>query len=251
MRFKYLTINILLFSLISTYSFGLSIDPIRTIKYRDAGTITNDVIILKNIKDTATAFDISFRDMSINNTSSLEWMKIPEKSVQFKPNESINLNYELHIPEDAKGEYYGRLSFVEKDIDADNSEATGMMSIKTKISVPVFIIVNGTQNYDSELVSLRLNPRNDKQLEILLHNKGNVHIRPLGECNIMKEGSEEILNKYPINSDAFPVYPQTSRVLVVNMTQKLKPGNYTIDVYFPKDTLGINLSGSYNLVTSN
>ena len=197
---------------------GLSIDPLRPIFTMPPGKNAIAEIRLTNDKQTSVEVKVSFNDFSRNKETSSEWVSFSFKdmeentvvdldaqSIAINPGESKRLLCKVVVPQEATGELRGRLAFTE--MPPASASVAGPMAIQTRISIPFSVFIEGTETYDLEIHSIRLNPGKPEYLEVILENKGNVHIRPKGKCTLSRQGEGRVIAKYDINQNGNPIYP--------------------------------------------
>ena len=218
----------------SPTAHALGIDPWRTELTATPGETLTGTIELTNERNSQTHYTIEFKDKSINAGTHQEWIELEKTEVSLGPFESTSVAYTIHMPADANGELYGRLSFSESE---ENDEPS-MMSITTRISIPIFVIVRGTESYAASILRFRIKPHRPLQAEILLRNSGNVHVRAQGTCTLVNTKNGKVVATFPVNPQAFPVYPRSERALIGNLAKPLDPGSYRaeLEIPFPDET---------------
>ena len=209
---------------------ALLVSPWRTELSIPPGTQQKGSLSIVNEKAAAVIYEIGFRDQSARSEPTSQWIELDTNPIRLEAHGRKTIDYVITVPEEAEGEYSGRLSFAEKE---ENQEQTGMMSISTQISVPIFVIVQGKERYSIEIINFRLKPHNLKQAEVQLRNSGNVHLRAKGECEVRLRGHDEVECFFKINEQGFPVYPGRDRVLIGHLPRLLESGTYVAKLRFP------------------
>ena len=215
---------------LATSASALVVSPWRTELSVDPGTQKKGSISLVNESAEAVTYEIAFRDLSARTGEASNWIDLDTRTIRLEANGRKAIAYVITIPEEAEGEFSGRLSFAEK---GQNQNQASMMSIATRISVPIFAVIRGTERYSVEIVNFRLKPHNLLQAEVVLRNAGNVHIRPRGECEVRLRGHDEVECYFVINEQGFPVYPGQDRVLIGHLPRLLESGTYVAALRVP------------------
>ena len=192
------------------------------------GTELEGTIDVVNEGSASVTYTVGFKDLSVHPNRSAAWIKLDTKSIELGASGRESIAYTISVPETATGEFHGRLSFAE----GDQQRASGMVGIQTQISVPIFVVVQGTELYSIEIVSFRLKTHRMSQAEVVLRNTGNVHLRAKGECEIRLRDHEEIECTFTINEQGFPVYPGQDRALSGRLPRMLDSGTYIAGLRF-------------------
>ena len=89
----------------------LGIHPLRTELSAAPGETIEGQVTLTNEKDLPVDIEISFRDRSTSRAIHPAWVKIDTGDKHLDPLGSAVVTYTVSIPEDATGEFYGRVGF--------------------------------------------------------------------------------------------------------------------------------------------
>jgi hypothetical protein len=201
------------------------IEPLRTELSVERGTTTDGVITLTNERDVPVRMQVTFRDLSNYEGVPPEWIRIDTNIVELDPAESVAIPYTVRVPEQAVGEFRGRLAFEEP---RDPSSAA--ITIGTRISVPIYVTIAGTEQFDIRIAALRFKSFDPAEAEVEVQNHGNVYLRAKGTCTVLRDGEDETLFEFPVNEQGFPVYAGGTRYLVARSPHGLAPGAYTVRV---------------------
>lgn len=127
-----------------------------------------------------------------------------EKYSYFIPaGKTIEIPYTVYIQESYKGSVSAIIKF------SENEEKGETISIS--ISVPIYIIVAGTENINFNIDCIKLySLNNDIYYKLVLENKGNVHIRHTGNIEIYSKNKTKLLKIIPI-AETVPVYCEQKR----------------------------------------
>ena len=199
----------LLLSLFSncTYLSALQIEPLRTIVSAVAGTENKGSIKLTNEKTVPVSVEIDLHDLS-NKKGLVEhdWLKLGSSSLELKPGQQTSLEYSIFLPEGSAGEYPARIAFTEKPAGAKDP---GMIAVNTRVSVPFYATIKGTEIYDIQIADFYFNPDSGNEATVTLQNTGNVHVRPIGQCLVRSEENNDLLQSTAINDDGYPIQPKS------------------------------------------
>ncbi len=214
-------IFILLFSSSVVYA-GLSVYPAATnvigdpegeykSYYQVKNTYEKDIYVVPELSE-GKCFSEN-KNINVNETIKFE------KERYFIPaGETITIPYKIYVNKDFKGSVSVRVSFKAEKKDND--------IIDIVISVPVYIMVSGTEkiSFDIDLADL-FNSGDNICYNIVIENKGNVHIRHTGCVEIYK-------GKYPVRevfiAETAPTYCESKREFkdVLLPAKELKKGKY-------------------------
>ena len=115
------------------------------------------------------------------------------------------------------------------------------------ISVPLFVLVKGTETYRAEIEGVRLPSADPLKLEVAVANQGNVHLRASGICVLRDTISGEEVLRVPLNVYHFPLYPGVTNTLIANDSRSIAPGDYTCSVELPFPDNQHLVSASFDL----
>jgi hypothetical protein len=165
-----------------------------------------------------------------------DWLDVSPSSFTFKPGETVNVTYNVHISTSVTGMRAIMLSFVPDT--ADNG-------LSMVVSVSLYVTVKGTEIIDWDFSNFMVKRWNgDTQLSVNVKNAGNVHVRPSGYMKVI--GEKEKTLTMPLNP---PVYPGRDRQVLVHGADNdifPKPGNYKIEVHV--ENSGVTKVKKYKVV---
>ena len=206
--------------------FSLQIDPLRMLIQVSAGQEQTGSITITNSKQTPVNVLISLQNSLLEGD--IEWLSLDKDSVFLEANQKANINYRVLIPEGVVGECNARIAFLENPVASGEQS---MLSIKTKISIPFFASVKGTEIQDLEILSFEVNEDKSDEAKIVIHNKGNVHVRPTGMClvKISGEHGDQLIQSTQVNHDGYPVRPGKKQAFELKFSDPLVAGSYTAE----------------------
>jgi len=213
----------LLFCFSLSYA-GLSVDPSVTNikgvpgsgykgKYSVKNTYDRDINIIVEVEQGKTF-------SGNGNIDVTKWLQLEKNKYFIKAGEIAEIPYTVIIDENFKGSVSARITF---SVDQEKGQM-----ITISISVPIYVVVEGTENIDYCIDSLDLyNAGNNISYKLVLENKGNVHIRHSGSIEIYSKNKKELLKTIPIQ-ETVPTYCGEKRDFLENMLPKteLKKGTY-------------------------
>ena len=182
-----------------------------------------------NSSDELVKVRINVTDRTINPVVS-DWLKPEKNIVEIKPHTTEIVTYTVSIPEGASGEY--NAWFVTEEISGDNLIEKSMASFAVRMSVPIYVMVKGTEKYDFDIKSVAINlNKKPAEINLMVKNTGNVHIRPTGKIIITGVGSPQ---KFALkfNEIKWGIIPdeQTEYPTKFNEEDKLADGTYKAQI---------------------
>lgn len=201
-------------------SFSLQVTPLRTIIQVDGGQEVNGSITLVNDKQVPVNVEISLQNKASDEAKvETNWLALSQDVISVEAEQSSLLEYKVSIPKTASGEYYARIAFLEKPVDTKD----GGVAILTKISVPFIASVKGTEIYDYEVVDFHID---GSSVDVTIHNEGNVHIRPFGNCSISSLEDNQVIQTVKLNHDNCAVLPGVEQKFKIRFKEELMSGKY-------------------------
>jgi len=253
-----LTFTTLILAFIATLTFGmiaaqetaeiksvssLSIDPAIVEAVLDKSKPTEQVINLSNltnlpipIKVTKQSFtpreQLEIPTEQISTYDASGWISLAEKDQNFilQPREIRPIRLSINQSESASpGGHYASLIFtplLPEGLVSDQS-----VFVYTRVAALVFLVVKGDIKEELDLKDLAVNTFNQNspvEINTVLANHGNIHLRPTGRVTITNE-----LNKSEVyNLDLMPsiVLPNTTKKYPVQFTSDNKFGIFSAQV---------------------
>lgn len=124
-----------------------------------------------------------------------DWLVVQESEFKLKKDEVKQVTYKVTAPENAVGELVGMATFL-----------TQGSPIRMKMSVAVYAVMKGTEEYDYEIVDVGLSQKPGRLSGIVeVENKGNVHMRIGGIIKVFNKKKKRVANIRIPSSQ--PVYP--------------------------------------------
>ncbi len=172
---------------------------------------------------------IEWRHYAWNREIKLEdWLAFTPKQLRVSPAEQKKLSFHVRVPETARGELVAMIYFC----DADSTR-----QYKVKFGVSAYVLVKNTIQRDFEIQNVIIRQVDEKdgkniklQIAVALFNRGNIHLRPALEAEIIAPGG----NMKVILKFGDPVFPGESVVYngELPLTRFLADGVYpvTLDV---------------------
>jgi hypothetical protein len=170
-------------------------------------------------------------DITLQNWNSYEgnaglnvddWLFVEPKKVSIKKGETKGLNYKIVTSTNMTGSISAHVVFT--------VVPPGNDMLRVKMLMPIYVIFKGTEDVNFEISDILFRKYEGQTLgKVTINNKGNVHIRPLGDYVIYK-GKKRIYGG--AIRESLPVYSHTTRDDLEFLIQKvgIKPGKYRIDI---------------------
>lgn len=160
-----------------------------------------------------------------------KWLKISPLQFELKEDMSQRVSLKIEVPRGAKGEFNAMI-FIE---GKPKEVAKGPISINTSIGIPVYVAVNGTQEFKAGVEDLQVMASDPLKLTVKIKNSGNVHIRPEGTIEIRNadlrgSGADKRGFVVPLNEYNYPILPNSSRTLEIRSNKRLERGEYVADI---------------------
>ncbi|NCC53123.1 MAG: hypothetical protein EOM20_18180 [Spartobacteria bacterium] len=231
-------------------SGALIIDPLRTERTGAPGETIQGSITVENAREHPIVLETQFEDYSLHRATHTNWIAFETDTRPLAPGEATSFNYTVQIPVNATGEFYGRISFAE----AREQDHTQMVGIRTAISVPLYVVITGTETYEAEITETRIRSKRPLRLDVTLHHTGNTHLRALGEATVRSAATGSEVCRFPINAHQVPVYPgRRDNVLTGKTDHAFTPGDYQVDVRipFPDDAHALASSTVFTIEADN
>jgi hypothetical protein len=146
------------------------------------------------------------------------WLKIVPSKLTMKKGETRLILYTIFPNESMQGSIAGQVRF---KVNPPKS------SINVIMSLPIHIIMQGTEKIEYSVDSLSIN-ENVKKLDIGIRNDGNIIIHPVGMVDIYK-GKKKVKSVQLF--EGFSVFPNSIRKeFSVDLPSDLAPGKYKAEV---------------------
>ena len=226
--------TLLVVFLLSLFSNGfylnaLQIEPLRTIVSAEAGVENKGFIKLTNEKTAPVRIEIELYDLSKQKgLAENDWLKLETLSLELESGQQVPLKYIIFLPEGSTGEYPARIAFTEKPAGAVDKRA----AINTRVSVPFYATIKGTEIYDIQIVDFYFNSGSKDEATVTLKNIGNVHVRPTGQCLVRSKEDNDLLQSITINDDGYPIQPQSEQKFKVRFNESFPVGPYVAELEF-------------------
>lgn len=222
---KYFAGLILLFCS-SVVCAGLGVDPSKFEIVMPAGEIYEASIDVKSTYDTVVPANISTKEWKNyggnNGITVKDWLTVDIDKVDLFPDKPARVNFRVSPKEGMTGSLSGMLSFsVQKEGEVLN----------VVISVPVYIVIKGTEKPEIKLDHLIVSQSSATapSFEINLENSGNVHVRPQG-MRISILGKKKDVLQTVVLGDTVPVYTGAKRSYRTQFSNVLPKGKYYAEI---------------------
>jgi hypothetical protein len=150
-----------------------------------------------------------------------KWLVIKSTSFPLKPGESRKVKFEIRAPKKATGELVGMVSYLIEGSDK---------FINKRFSLAVYVNITGTDKPAGEIPAITVDVSSTNLMAgFLLHNTGNVHLRPEGLMQILNAKNEPVANL--VIKRSVPAYPgETKPYTGTIANHTLAPGEYSAKI---------------------
>jgi hypothetical protein len=201
---------------------GLSITPLRTELTGSPGTTLSGSLSVYDNNTMPVSYEVTMEGSVGDQNDIRSWLQVATNRVDLKPKEKIELNYTIQIPSTAKGELLGRVGF----LAVPSGEGSSPVAIRTKISVPIHVLIEGTVEERAAIKALYWSNEHPQNLDLAVENTGNVLLRLSGECRLIDTKTGEVVASLPVNQAHTPLYTGVTRIFPMKLLSPLKPGTY-------------------------
>jgi len=203
----------------------LSISPAVINVVATDAAIAESTYKVSNTADTKVLFKVSVEDwkncsQNSSDVTAEKWLKLPQTEFEIAPKATVEVPFRIETFKGMTGSVSAMVVF--------SSNKNSMINMTMK--VPVYLIIDGTEDIDFKIDSLKIDEskQNGNIYAVLnLKNDGNVHIRHTGKVTVYDTETGDIVKKIEIE-ETFPTYCESSREFTVNIAGKdeLKKGKY-------------------------
>ncbi len=204
-------------------ALAVTVSPSRVEVGVEASKGCDGVLTVSNTEKAA--FNVKLRVEDRAAGLGIKWFDIAPNEFEINKDEIKNVKYTVTVPKDVKGEL-SVMVFVEAK---PKEEAQGPVIINTSIGIPIYVMINGTEEFNAEVENVTIKDNSPLQLMVEINNSGNVHVRPEGTVTLRDKANKEILS-VPLNEYKYPILPASKRTLEIKTDKTLVKGEYTADV---------------------
>jgi len=161
-----------------------------------------------------------------------DWLQIENTEFFLKKGESRVIKFVVSVPRKAKGELAGNLRFDSR------SKEIGPLSLS--LSLAIYAAVTGTEKPELKIPAISVQLSSHTDVNFLVLNTGNVHLRPRGFVYVYDSKDQLILN-VEINAGvpALPSQPRPYGGVIKNY--RLPEGRYRAEIALEDIDWGISL----------
>lgn len=224
MRKIFAGLSLLVFS--SFVYAGLGVDPSKFEIVMPADEIYEASINVTSTYDTVVSAKVSTKDWknySGNNGITVkDWLNVDIDKIELSPDKPGKVNFKVSPKEGMVGSLSGMLSFsVQREGE----------SLNVMISVPVYLVVKGTEKPDIKLDNLRIIQSSNSAVgfDISLENIGNVHVRPQGMQMSILNKKKQLIQSVNLG-ETVPVYTGSKRNYKTQFSSVLPKGKYFAEI---------------------
>ncbi|MFH0880760.1 MAG: hypothetical protein V2A34_13675 [Lentisphaerota bacterium] len=213
---------------------GLNISPLRTEISGRPGQTLQGVLSLSHQDASVKMYEVTVDGLAQEPSTNVPWLQIQQERIEVGPETAVEVPYVIHIPAAAKGELLGRIGFADAAPAAQSPVA-----IRTKISVPIHVLIKGTEICRAAIKEIRIASASPLNMEVDVENQGNILLRPEGECRVVESSTGREVAVIPVNQVHTPLYTGVTRTFSMPSGVVLPPGNYEalVQVRMPPNPL--------------
>jgi len=174
---------------------------------------------------------VNLRDIKINKEGEPHLLDIKSSSLPTRykvkvvpdefivlPGEKRRVKLNLDIPDNFKGEYYGKVLFHTPETE----------EIPFSYGTTLFLATSDILSKKCRLLSLELIDRLQPQLVLGLKNTGNACLKIKGDISLQDEKGVSLLTNSPSDQGEFIVFPDEIVSLTVTLPYEISPGKYAV-----------------------
>lgn len=217
-------LGLVIFSSVLLYA-NLSISPaVINVVATDAAVAESAYKVVNNA-DTKVSVKVSVEDWKNYSQNGADvtaekWLKLPQTEIEIAPKSTVEVPFRIETFKGMKGSVSAMVVF--------SNNKSGMINMTMK--VPIYIIIEGTENIDFKIDSLKINKGQNSgniSASFKIKNDGNVHIRHTGSVKVYNVKTGDVVKEIEIE-ESFPTYCESSRDFTVNIAAKgeLAKGKY-------------------------
>jgi hypothetical protein len=180
---------------------GVFVNPLRYEIVAPRGAVHEERITLRNDGNATIRLRVGLQEETAGERR--HWIEANLEPVELRPGEMCERAFFLEIPDDAFGELRARIIFSGEEKEGGG----GVVQVAARLAVPVYVMIKGTEVRAAEVLEIRECGGFPGWMEVVVENKGNVHIRPAGELRILDADGRAMLVRAPVNEWGYPVLP--------------------------------------------
>lgn len=154
------------------------------------------------------------------------WLELRPGELELGPGREGTVHYTVRVPVSGDGELAAQVYF------ASAVSRAGTMPLRQRFGCAMYVRVKGTERYDVRLSSVTAHRREKETVfEIVLENKGNVHLRPAAQLEVATSTGTAVV----VLEGESPIYAGTHRTFFARLkgaAQVLERGRGVIHITF-------------------
>ena len=159
-----------------------------------------------------------------------DWIKTEPREFDLKPKEIKKILVTVRVPKKAKGELVGQIFFT--SIMAGSSDDKGG-SMRSRLGGVLYVAIRDTEKASAEIRNIDISSsatdkKEELKIGIILHNSGNVHIRPAEGTVVVSDEKGREINRLPFVTDYSVVPGQKFTYSALWENPALKEGRYCV-----------------------
>ncbi len=230
----------------ASYAFGITPSKVEVVvtpneKYCGEYQLSNSgndqaLCVYVEIKDweMSDSGGVTMLDQTPVDASGQGWFRISSKKIIIPPNGTKKIKYTVVVPAQGLSEYRKYLIFRSGSVNEGKDDGVGF---SMRIVSPFYAIVKGSEIIQFEVSDLTIKTVSPVQVDLSVHNAGNIHIRPTGVVTITKKGEATALLSMEVNTPypGWPILPGKSFRFSVTDKKSLDAGEYILEAQFTEN----------------
>ncbi|MFC1647364.1 hypothetical protein ACFL10_00010 [Patescibacteria group bacterium] len=233
----------MLFSAFMPTASAIGASPLRVQLQAAPGETVEGMVRAQNSKDADQVVVLMKGDFLVDEKEDLQfmyeydetnkwslqnWLDLNENNIPVGPNESVEIKYQIEVPQDAASQSYYGVVFVQSQ-DPEIFEGPGGVGVQANVAQLVLLEVTGGLKSDVEVKEMQITKNNeDVRFETLVFNNGNTHDASSGTI-IITDSKLNKLEELDFNKAKHNALPETQKTYI-NIWEKF--AEYEPGIYF-------------------
>lgn len=217
---KAMIITALLFSIHSSYAQINVHPPVQQIVMNQDKT--QGFFSVKNLSQQMVTVKIEAEDWPNRPEKPVyswtQWLMLPDTMISLKPGESREINYLICLPNDMEQEAVAMVYFTPQQ------QQQGI-KVQSRYGCALYAHKKGTENYQAEIekITVQISPQGDYYADIIINNKGNIHLLPKAYLIINK--AQQRIAYLPLYIKK-PLYVHEKKTYTITWVNQEMQGTY-------------------------
>lgn len=171
---------------------------------------------------------ITYYEPAGKSRSCGDWLTVNPSEFEIPASGNTQARFTATVPETANGSYWA-IIFFESQPDTTERATVGVRFVG-RVGVAVYINIDGTMNFQSQLTSLtyRRAGYQNHEFTVSIKNGGNAYFRPKGTIDIKDPSGKKVAST--TIPDDFVVLSNGESDIKIMVKQVIPPGSYTATI---------------------